>query len=742
MQAQIEGFRVSSQQRRLWLLQADQSAFRAQCAILIEGQVKISALEDALRKVVNRHEILRTTFRRPPEVKVPVQVVDNQQAISLDAVESANQSEDAASRIDDLMEAERARPFDFEHGPLLRLSLLTLSNEKRVLLLDMPSMCADRLSLKNLVAEISRCYGASLEVGEPGDEPVQYAQFAEWQNDLLSDPEAEAARRYWREQNLFALQELKLPFEGKAAAARSFAPRRFPIAIEPSLASRIQAAARRYDTPVDVFLLACWQTLLWKKTMQPNVVVQKVFDGRKYDDLREAVGLFAKCIPIHCYFNHNLKFSEALEQIKRSTQGAYEWQHYFAGEQADAASQSSTNGPIIFEMERWPSKSVAAGAGFSICRQYACFEAFKLKLCLAEKEDSLAAELYYDPEVFSAGDVKRLDDEFSTLLGCVVEDPDALIADLNILSQAEQHRLLVEFNNTATQASEQRCLHHLLDEQAARTPDELAVVYKDRQLTYAALNAHANQLAHYLQSLGVGPDVLVGIYMERSLEMMVGILAVLKAGGAYLPLDTSHPKQRLAFMLENAKCSIVLTHRRAEADLSVDSIRVVKLDSQMQAWAGGDKRAPASQARPENLAYVIYTSGSTGQPKGVEIPHGALCNLINGEIPAFGLSEGSRVLQCASLSFDASVSEIASTLCSGGTLYLETADALMPGRELENTLRARSITHVTLPPSALAVMETAALPDLGTVIVGGEACPLEVASRWSRGPGMVGPTPA
>ncbi|RPI95737.1 MAG: amino acid adenylation domain-containing protein, partial [Chloroflexi bacterium] len=326
--------------------------------------------------------------------------------------------------------------------------------------------------------------------------------------------------------------------------------------------------------------------------------------------------------------------------------------------------------------------------------------------------------------------IERMSRHFTHLLEAIVANPSARIQDLPMLGADELHQLLVEWNATETEYpyAARQCVHELFETQAEKTPDAVALVFEDQQLTYAQLNARANQLAHYLRSQGVGPDVLVGICMERSLEMIIGLLGILKAGGAYVPLDPTYPAERLAFTLEDAKPAVVLTQTHLQQTFPTNSFC---LDSQWDTLDSYARSNPGNIAVPGNLAYLIYTSGSTGKPKGVLLKHDGLVNLVHAQVDAFFIRAEQRILQFASFNFDASTSEIFMALSCSATLCLATLDDLMPGEKLEGTLQRLAIDVVTLPPVALNVLSPTALLRLETIIVAGEACPSSLVAQWA-----------
>ncbi|MBW4457034.1 MAG: AMP-binding protein, partial [Nostoc indistinguendum CM1-VF10] len=526
----IEGFGLSPQQKHLWLLQQfDHSpAYRTQCAIAIEGNLNTKVLKAALGNVVNRHEILRTTFRCLPEMTIPLQVISDS---SLPSVHDYNLSgwepQEQDARVEALFYEARRLTFDFEKGPLLCISLINLSPHKHILLVNLPAMSADTAALKNLVREISRCYAASLHREELSDQPMQYVDFSEWQNELLEAQNTEIGREYWRKQDLSALPTLKLPFENQSSGKPEFEPEFLTLTIKPDIAAKIEAFVRKYDTSTSVFLLASWQILLWRLTGQANISICSAYDGRNYEELEEALGLFAKYLPIHCELQENLQFSEILAQVNKTTSFLYQWQECFSWEQSVGSTDNFTVPSFFlfeFNFEEQPAKYSVAEVTFSISKQYTCVERFKIKLSCVQRNGSLLAEFHYDSRLFSIQNIKRLTEQFHTLLESVIKNPAVAIDELGILSDIERHQLLVEFNDTKCDYPKDKCIHQLFEEQAERTPGKIAIVFEEQQLTYAELNARANQLARQMQELGVGPDVLVAICMERSVEMIVGLL--------------------------------------------------------------------------------------------------------------------------------------------------------------------------------------------------------------------------
>src|SRR4028119_515746 len=358
---------------------------------------------------------------------------------------------------------------------------------------------------------------------------------------------------------------------------------------------------------------------------------------------------------------------------------------------------------------------------------------FDLTMSMEDTEQGLVGSLEYNTDLFDATTISRMLEHYQTLLLSILSNPEQSISALPLLTEAERYQLLVEWNNTTKEYPLNNCIHQLFEERVGKTPGSVAVVYEDEQLTYGELNAKANQLAHHLRSLGVGPDTLVGICVERSLEMVIGLLGILKAGGAYVPLDPAYPPERLAFMLEDAQVSVLLTQTRLVESLPKHQARIVCLDTDWEIIEGQREENPGCSLTSENLAYVIYTSGSTGRPKGVLVRHRGLCNLATAQIQIFDVNLSSRVLQFASLSFDVATSDWVIALCSGATLCIASNNALLAGSGLIEVLRDRAITHIELPAAVLGVLPKEELPTLGTIIVGGEAVWADLVAKWSSG---------
>ena len=486
-------------------------------------------------------------------------------------------------------------------------------------------------------------------------------------------------------------------------------------------------------------LLAAYQALLMRYTGQEDILVGAPSAGRNRSETEKLIGYFVNTLVYRTDLSGNPSFRELLHRVREVTLGAYEHQDvpFETLVEALQPKRDPSYSPIfqtMFVLQNGQGESLSL-PGLVVEEEPIELDVakFDLTLDMVEKAEGLEAYLEYNTDLFNQETVKRMAGHLEVLLQAAVQAPETAIGELPLLTEAERQLILVDWNDTAAEYPRDKCIHQLFEEQAARTPDAVAVEYEEEQLTYRQLNERANQLAHYLRKLGVGPETLVGICVERSLEMVVGILGVLKAGGAYVPMDPAYPKDRIAYMLEDSAAPVVLTQERLLADLPPTEARVIALDRDWNRVAGEPTANPIPAATAENLAYLIYTSGSTGKPKGVLVEHRGVGNLAREQQKLCKVTASSRVVQLASFSFDAAVSEMVMALFCGATLCMGHRDSLMPGAGLTSFIHRHRVTVATFTPSSLAMMDEHApeLSTLSTLIVAGEACPPDLAMKWA-----------
>jgi amino acid adenylation domain-containing protein/non-ribosomal peptide synthase protein (TIGR01720 family) len=735
----INGFRLSPQQKGLWLLQQSTSTqpYRAHCTVLIEGKLNPEILEAALHKVVDRHEILRTTFHTLSGMTVPLQVINDTKMPEIVYYHlSSLEPEEQDAEIESLFWEASQRTFDFEQEPILNLSLVVLSPEKHVLLVGLPAICADTATLNNLVCEISRSYATCLHNQELSDQPLQYVDLAEWQNELFEGAEAEIGIAYWQQKDISLLADRKLYFEKKTGLDLEFEPKFISLSFNFETIAKLEAIAQNYDTSIAIILQACWQVLLWRLTGKSEVVVGTLYKGRNYQELESALGLFAKYLPIASYLEETYTFTEVLNQINESNSNAAKWQESFSWEFIRESKQEPSGSsffPVCFDFEEQPASYSAANLSWFIDKQYVCIDRFKLKLSCIRRDDSFIATFHYDANLFQVEDISRLARHFQTLLESVINQSEAAIGELEILSPIDRQQLLVEFNNTQTDYPKHQGIHQLFEDWATRTPNQTAVVVENQHLTYAQINARANQLARHLQARGVGPETIVALGVDRSLGLLVGLLGILKAGGAYLPLDPLLPDQRLAFMVQDAGASMILTQQHLAERFSSQGTSIVCLDTDEENIAQHPEENLPCEITSEHLVYVIYTSGSTGKPKGVAIEHRQLINYLYSVLEKLGLPIGSSFATVSTIAADLGNTAIFPALCTGGCLHVITQERATNPEAFADYCDRHSIDCLKIVPSHLNALLAASHPEKimphQRLILGGETLSWEFVGK-------------
>jgi len=734
-----EGYHLSPQQQRLWRLQraTTPQSFRAQCMVMIEGQLNARCLDEATRDVVTRHEILRTTFICRPGISMPLQVVARECSVSLPVSNWIERDEDGQVLLLDAFWREFGeQPFDLGQGPLLRLALHRLAEKRHALFVALPALHADEVGLNNLVSEIARAYVARAEGKMDADEPTPYAVFAEWQNELLEMEDAAAGREFWRSRDLSSLPQTRLYGESQVADVAEFAPHSVCAALPAPLAEGLDTLADIYKVRPAAALLACWQMLLSRLTSQPTVVVAVGCDGRSDEELSRALGLFIKYAPVVGFVEPEAHFADLLASVSEAMNDAYDWQECFTWDLlADSGERRGASFfPHAFDYAEHPAPIAANDVSFRVARRYACADRFKLQLSCRREGGALRIDFCFDPQALDADDVERVARWYRALLGSALARPEAPVGALDMLDEEERRQVLYDFNDTHAIFHSDKRVHRLVEEQMERTPEAAAVVFGDECLSYRELNTRANRLAHYLRSLGVGPESVVGIFVERSVEMVVGLLGALKAGGAYLPLDPTYPKARISLIMQDARPYALLTQRRFTEALQEHALPVVVLDDERPPFAAESAETPAVSVADDNLSYVIYTSGSTGKPKGVMISHRAITNRLLWMQTTFPLVTTDHLLQKTSISFDASVWELFTPLMAGATLVVASPGGHQDPTYLVRAAQERDVTVLQLVPSMLryflAEPEVARCVSLKRVFCGGETLPSELQERF------------
>ena len=728
----VEGYRLSPQQKRVWQLQREGLAARSHYSLTLAGPLRPEALRDALGRVVARHEILRTAFRNAPGVVLPLQVIEEVAAPDWrveDRSASASAADDTAVLFDELSGAEATTAAGAQSAPLSAM-LVRLGAERHVLHLSLPAMCADARTFDNLTRELAEAYGAANDSAAPGDEAVQYLQFSEWQNELFEDENASLGLAYWRGQGAWSAPPL--PFARRAGSGTRGVSASAALTLDAEVGAQLGRAAARLGVSEEALLLACWQTFLWRLTGEEVVTVGLVVSGRKFEELEGACGLFAKAVPVSSRLVAGETLGELARRVGEAAGGAREWQEWFVWPEGDEGAASFF--PVGFEYRAPARPAEGGGVTFTPAAARVVTDRFDLQLVAGRDEAGrLRLSFEYDPRRLGAPAVELLAGQFQTLLADAAARPDAAVGDFELLGDGERTRLVEEFNATAEEYPREKLLHQLFEEQAARAPAAAAVVFNGGQLSYAELDARANRLARHLRKLGVGPEALAGVFCERSPELLVALLGVLKAGGAYLPLDLLQPPERLAFMLEDAGARVLLTQERLLERLPACDASVVCLDSDWPDIETEDDAGLPPSALPSHPAYVIYTSGSTGRPKGVVVTHGGVVNYLSWAARAYEVGESAGAIVHSPVGFDLTVTTLFSPLLVGRAVVL------LPEEEGIHALGAalqegggRSLVKLT--PSHLELLSQVLPPEAAraasVLVVGGEALTAEHVAFW------------
>ncbi|HEU4556752.1 MAG TPA: condensation domain-containing protein, partial [Longimicrobium sp.] len=738
---------LSFAQERLWFidrLEPGSAVYNIAVAWRLEGALDEAALERSLGEIVRRHEALRTVFAEVDGS--PVQVITPFGGFALPVEDlSGLGNADREAAVGRRAGKEALQPFDLAAGPLFRASLLRLGAEDHVLLLTVHHIVGDGWSLGVLYRELSALYEAYRQGGEsPLPElRVQYADYAVWQREQLAGEALDRQLGYWRERLADAPALLELPTDHPRPAVQTYRGAHERIELRRELLERLRALGRSEGATLYMTLLGAFQVLLSKYSGSVDVVVGSLASGRTRKEVEDLIGFFVNTLVLRTDLSGDPSFREVLRRAREVTLGAHEHQEVpFERLVAELQPERSLSHTPLFQVMFAQQNAVERGLalpGLEAGEAGAELASAKFDLFLTARATAhgLRVGLNYSTDLFERGTAVRMLGHLARVLEQVATDADARLSRLDLLGEAERALVLEAWNRTAAEVPADRCIHELFQAQAARTPGAVAVHFEEESLTCAELNAGANQLAHYLRRRGVGPEVRVGICLERSLEMVVGILAVLKAGGAYVPLDPGYPAERLAFILADSATPVLLTRETLRGALPVrDGVEVVSLDGAAEEIAAESAENPRSGAGPDSLAYVIYTSGSTGRPKGVMNQHRGVVNRLWWMQAEYGIGADDVVLQKTPFSFDVSVWEFFWPLQQGATLVMARPDGHRDPLYLQEMIERRGVTTLHFVPSMLQpfveTAEAARCTSLRRVICSGEALPPALVARFHQ----------
>lgn len=725
---------LSFAQQRLWFLQQldpESYLYNIHLPVRIEGELEVAALEQNINEIVRRHEALRTTFRQIG--KEPMQFVKSPFSVELTPIEVFGDSEVA-----EWIKKESQFVFDLSSGPLFRARLLRLSMDEHVLLLTMHHIVSDGWSMGVLLRDLCALYAAdNKEPADLPDLPIQYADFAVWQQQELREPSLAPHLAYWKQQLAGIPAVLELPTDRPRPANMSFRGAGISFLISAELTDKLRALSQREGATLFMTLLAAFYVLLYRYTHQEDIAVGTPIAHRNHAEVEQLIGFFVNTLVMRTKCSGELTFRELLRKVKETSLSAYAHQGVPFEKLVEELhpERSLSHSPlfqVMFDLQNAPMQPMhLENLRLTPLQFEPGTSKFDLTLTLGETANGLDGALEYSTDLFDETTARQMVESFKTVLRGITVNPDGEIQSLPVLTEAERRKLLIEWNETSQPYASYALIHRSFERQVESTPERPALSCGDAILSYCELNSRANQLARYLRKCGVGPETLVGTLMQRSPEIVVAILATLKAGGAYLPLDPSCPAERLEFMIKDARPKVVVTTRNFLQLLPQSMLQTVCVDRESDAIGRESAENFSVEVSPANAAYAIYTSGSSGQPKGVIVSHQNLLHSTS----ARQLYYRERVrafLLLSPFSFDSSVAGLFWTLCQGGKLVVPEEADHQDSAYLLKICEHHGVSHLLCLPSfyrLLLEQANSRLASLKTAIVAGEACPLDVVRR-------------
>jgi amino acid adenylation domain-containing protein len=716
-------------------LEPDAPTYNAMFRIRVNARINVDALRTAFEQIIDRHAALRTTYALSDERFV--QRVHRARGADFAACDASLWDED---QLEARLREEASRPYDFECDSVIRLRVYSHSPESHSLILGVHHIAFDYWSYDVFAHELTELY-ASIQAGRPGTLPPrkwQFTDFVERQQDMLAGPRGEKLFEYWQKELAGEIAPLDLPADRTRPIIQSYTGSSFSFSLECELVSRLRALANEKKLTLYILFLAAFQVLLHRYTNQDDIVIGSPMACRDAVEFEDLIGYFSNVVPLRANLAEDPSFERFVVQVRRTVLGALEHQDYPFPLLVERLSprRDASRSPILDVVFSWeksrhgdqrPTHREAQGntetqlpLDLLYARQLGA--PYDLSALIFENQARVTGTLLYNSDLFDRERIVAMAANFTTLLESIVDNPAQRVSQLPLTSAEERTRVMVHWNQTSTAYPRERSVSELFESQVERTPEALAVVFGEQSVTYQELNRRANQLAWVLQKRGAGPEVLVGVCLERSVEMVVALLAILKAGGAYLPLDPAYPRERLRFMLEDSQTSVVVAEKRTRGQLPDDCGGVLWLDEEWEQIATESETNPECRSCGESLAYVMYTSGSTGEPKGVEIVHRGIVRLLFGQdFAQFGAQQ--VFLQAAPVSFDASTFEIWGALLHGAKCVLFPS-RVPTARELHEVIKKYQVTTLWLTASlfnAVVDEQPEVLASLRQLLIGGEA---------------------
>lgn len=700
---------LSYTQERLWFLEQldpGNTAYNFLFAERFEGSLNPQALEKTLNEIIKRHEILRTSFKMIDGQ--PVQFIEKTIDLKLPVIDLSNFSESEKDKeVERYIDELGQTVFDLSQAPLLKVCLLRRKEDLHLLLVCIHHIITDGWSMEIFAKELTTIYEAFV-AGNPyvlPQLPVQYADYTVWQREWLKEEAQNKLLSYWKKQLNNAPTHLELPTDRPRPSNQTFHGDVYSIFLSENLSYQLKKISKEEGVTLFMTMLAAFKILLARYTGNEDIVVGTPVANRDRSEIENLIGFFVNTLVLRTNLSGHPSFHELLSRVRKVVLEAYEHRELpFEKLVTEIQPERDLSITPLFQVmfifnspkvKSSDSKSLSIGTPLPLSNKTAKYD---LTLYVLEREKDLVVTFEYNTDLFELSTIRRMSEQYLCLLKEVVKNIHRPISEINILTEEEQQKLS-KWNSTDLDYPKEYCIHHIFETQVEQTPDSIAIEFKDQHITYIVLNNRANQLAHYLKKLKVGPEVLVGIYLDRSIDMVVSLLGVLKSGGAYVPLDPSFPDERIAYMIKDAGVSVLLTHQNLLEKLPENQARVVCLDRDCLQIAKENSDNPDSGCTPQNIAYVIYTSGSTGKPKGVAVQHASLVNFLSSMQRTPGLTAKDTMLAVTTLSFDISALEIYLPLIVGARVILADKEEASNGRRLIELLKQSEATVMQATPA-------------------------------------------
>jgi len=730
---------LSFAQQRLWFLhqlEPDNPFYNVPMAMRLKGKLDVAVLERSVNAVINRHEILRTTF--PTREGQPVQLIAPASALRLSVNDLTHVSKDKREgEVLRLAAADARQSFDLARGPVFRTGLLQLDDDEHVLLLNMHHIVADGWSMGILIHELNELYNA-FSKGQSSPLPdlsIQYSDYAVWQRQWLQGEVLESQLRYWKNELTGAPLMLELPTDRPRPAMQGYSGASEAVALPETLSNKLRELSSREEVTLFMTMLSAYKVLLQLYTGQDEIIVGGSIANRNRRETEPLIGFFVNMLVLRTYLGNNPTFEEVVRRVRELTLGAYAHQDLpfeKLVEELQPERDLSRN-PLfqaVFNFQNEPMRKVEMeGLEVERVKGENRTSHFDLMMYVADLKAEMVVSLQYNTDLFERSTISRMLRHFQNLLEGIADNPERHLAELPLMSESEMRQMIEVWNDTQADYPKDLTIHKLFEAQAEETPVAVALEFGPHQMNYDELNRRSNQMARYLRGLGVKPGARVGIYLEHSIEAVLGILGVLKAGGCCLLLDPSHPEDRVNFMLKEAGVTVLLTQQHLKRDLSTDAIETVCPDSDWGLMAGQSDKNPNYEVEPGALAYIIYTSGSTGLPKGVKVRHSALTNYVWWAGQVYRRGERLSFPLYSSLAFDLTLTSIFTPLITGGRIVIYRKEG--KASPLFEILRDNKVDVIKLTPSHLSLIKDMdnSRSRIKRMIVGGELFNTDLARQ-------------